>query len=382
MSSRECENAASLAAGAAAPGSGINGDAGRLAAERAGAELRHGRAVAVDHGAASFVVMSVETLTAAALDALAAHTRDTLTLAVSAHRARAMALAAGGGRAMAVRVAARAGLDHVRALAGLGDPSPASPGPAVPCDPALEAAVGLCAAARLVPAVVAVPAPAGGDGSLLHVTVEQVAQARAARGRSLLCVARARVPLRDEEHCELALFRDAGADREHLAVLVGRVDEAAVVPVRVHSACLTGDVLASLRCDCGDQLRGAVRRMSERGAGVLLYLDHEGRGIGLANKLRAYALQDTGLDTFDADECLGFGPDERSFAEAAVMLRALGVTRIHLLTNNPQKLDELAREGIEVLAREPLSGARNRHNDRYLDAKARRAGHLPDDGQG
>jgi GTP cyclohydrolase II len=150
----------------------------------------------------------------------------------------------------------------------------------------------------------------------------------------------------------------------------------------VHSACLTGDVLASLRCDCGDQLRGAVRNMSERGGGVLLYLDQEGRGIGLANKLRAYALQDTGLDTFDADEHLGFGPDERSFAEAAVMLRDLGIRRIRLLTNNPHKVDVLLREGIEVEAREPIIGARNAHNHRYLDAKVLRAGHVVDDDAG
>ena len=145
--------------------------------------------------------------------------------------------------------------------------------------------------------------------------------------------------------------------------------------MRVHSACLTGDVLGSLRCDCGDQLHDAMRRMSERGGGVLLYLQQEGRGIGLANKLRAYSLQDRGLDTYDADGHLGFDADDRSFTEAATMLRSLGCAAHHLMTNNPHKVDALAREGIEVLTREPLTGERNPHNERYLSAKATRAGH-------
>jgi GTP cyclohydrolase II len=358
---------------------GINGDAGSLVVERALGELRRGRAIAIDHGTATVVVRSAETLTIEGLDSLAALSRDTLTLAVSAQRARTLSLSGDSDQAMAVRLPPSANLEHVHALSGLGQETPANPGPAVPCDAALAAAVKLCIQARLLPAVIAVQAPGLMDSSVLRVPAEETVRVRAQRGRHLESVARARVPLREEEDCELVLFRDARADREHLAVLVGRVDGEAVVPVRVHSACLTGDVLASLRCDCGDQLRGAVQRMSERGGGVLLYLDQEGRGIGLANKLRAYALQDTGLDTFDADECLGFGADERSFAEAAVMLRELGVSRIQLLTNNPQKLEELGREGIEIVAREPISGQRNRFNDRYLDAKVNRAGHMADD---
>jgi GTP cyclohydrolase II len=325
------------------------------------------------------VIMSVETLTARSLDAMARMSRDSLTLAVSARRARAMNLAGAGQHAMALRLPAGADLDHVSALSGMGASADPGPGPAVPCDAVLDAAVSLCTHARLIPAVVTSPVPSGaGDGSLLQVSVEDVGHYRRLSGERLECVARARVPLRDEEDCELVLFRDTSADREHLAILVGDVRGAAVVPVRVHSACLTGDVLASLRCDCGDQLRGAVRRMSQRGAGVLLYMDQEGRGIGLANKLRAYALQDTGLDTFDADERLGFGPDGRTFAEAAAMLRELGITRIRLLTNNPRKMQALASAGIEVVSRESLAGERTAHNDRYLDAKVRRAGHFTD----
>ena len=145
---------------------------------------------------------------------------------------------------------------------------------------------------------------------------------------------------------------------------------------RIHSECFTGDLLGSLRCDCGPQLRGAIRKMAEDGAGVLLYLAQEGRGIGLVNKLRAYTLQDQGLDTLDANRALGYGADERGFLVAATMLRELGVTRVRLLTNNPDKLAGLAACGIEVMAREVHKFTGNGVNDRYLQTKAERFGHL------
>ena len=146
--------------------------------------------------------------------------------------------------------------------------------------------------------------------------------------------------------------------------------------MRLHSACLTGDLLGSLRCDCGEQLRTAVARIGALGGGVLLYLDQEGRGIGLPNKLRAYVLQDGGLDTVDADHHLGFLADERSYDVAAALLTELGYKRIRLLTNNPQKINSLRDHGIEVVGRLPLVTTSNTHNERYLRAKHERAGHL------
>jgi GTP cyclohydrolase II len=159
-------------------------------------------------------------------------------------------------------------------------------------------------------------------------------------------------------------------------VIVGRPDPAGVVPVRAHSSCFTGDLLGSLRCDCGEQLQTAVKRLHEAGGGVLLYLAQEGRGIGLANKLRAYQLQDDGLDTLDADRHLGFSADERSYAIAAAMLRQLGFTRIRLLTNSPHKLRELRARGIDVQEMESLVAAPNVHNERYIRTKRDRAGHF------
>ncbi|MBN1239216.1 MAG: GTP cyclohydrolase II [Gammaproteobacteria bacterium] len=192
-------------------------------------------------------------------------------------------------------------------------------------------------------------------------------------------MSQSRVPLSDATDCELALFRDEHGLGEHVAVLIGDPDLSGIVPVRLHSACLTGDLLGSLRCDCGEQLRTAVRRIAELGGGILLYLDQEGRGIGLANKLRAYALQDAGLDTIDADRHLGFLSDERNYDVAAELLRQLGVSRIRLMTNNPHKIAALRAHGIDVVGRLSLIGRANRHNERYLRAKRERAGHLAEE---
>jgi GTP cyclohydrolase II len=150
------------------------------------------------------------------------------------------------------------------------------------------------------------------------------------------------------------------------------------VPVRLHSSCLTGDVFGSSRCDCGDQLRLALARLNEEGGGVILYLEQEGRGLGLANKMRAYALQDEGLDTVDANTTLGFDDDERDYGIAAQMLQKLNCTRVLLLTNNPAKLNGLTDAGIEVVGRKPLHAPINVHNRRYMTAKAMRAGHKLD----
>jgi GTP cyclohydrolase II len=161
-----------------------------------------------------------------------------------------------------------------------------------------------------------------------------------------------------------------------LAILIGSPDPATPVLVRLHSECFTGDLLASLRCDCGDQLRGAIAAIAQAGGGVLLYLAQEGRGIGLINKLRAYQLQDAGFDTLDANEQLGFDFDERVYLPAAEMLRQLGFATIHLLTNNPEKVAALERYGVSVAERVPHVFPSNGHNERYLRTKATRSGHF------
>ncbi|HWG89837.1 MAG TPA: GTP cyclohydrolase II [Candidatus Thermoplasmatota archaeon] len=174
----------------------------------------------------------------------------------------------------------------------------------------------------------------------------------------------------------LVTFQNGVDDRPHLALVKGDVCSREDVPVRLHSECVTGDVLGSLRCDCRDQLHESLRQLARRNRGVLLYLRQEGRGIGLVNKLRAYALQDKGLDTVEANHALGFADDLRDYRAAALMLRALGVRSIRLLTNNPNKLRGLEANGVRVADRVPLALPPNPHNHRYLETKRVRSGHL------
>jgi GTP cyclohydrolase II len=185
---------------------------------------------------------------------------------------------------------------------------------------------------------------------------------------------RARLPIAQADKAEIVAFRSTGDPAEHVALLIGQPTGAPPL-VRLHSECLTGDVLGSLKCDCGPQLGGAIEAIAASGWGILLYLRQEGRGIGLINKLRAYALQDQGFDTVDANLRLGFGDDERSFAVAALMLEALGQNAVRLLTNNPRKVAGLEAAGIAVAERVPLQRGRNPHNQAYLDTKRSRSGH-------
>ena len=171
-------------------------------------------------------------------------------------------------------------------------------------------------------------------------------------------------------------FEDIEQEKEHVLLTLGDVSDGAPVLARIHSECLTGDALFSVRCDCGAQLRGAMERISEEGRGALLYLRQEGRGIGLLNKIKAYHLQDAGADTVEANEQLGFGADMRDYSICGVMLAKVGITALKLLTNNPRKVAALEGMGIKVVERIPLRTGRNPHNQRYLDTKAGKLGHL------
>jgi len=243
------------------------------------------------------------------------------------------------------------------------------------------AALTLAKLARLLPAMVAAPVrpgwaslPAGAD--LLTVPAEDLLAYPRLLAASLTKVAEVAVPLDNAPDARLIAFRALDQGIEHMAILVGDPAAQTAPLVRVHSECFTGDLLGSLRCDCGPQLRGAIARMAQEGAGAVLYLSQEGRGIGLINKLRAYTLQDNGFDTLDANRALGWEADERNFGLAAAMLHALGMPRIRLLTNNPSKVSSLAACGIEILDRVPHVFAPNGVNDAYLATKTTRFGHL------
>ena len=195
-------------------------------------------------------------------------------------------------------------------------------------------------------------------------------------GAMMRIAARARVPLAVAEDAEVVMFRADIGGEDHFAVLIGKGVDLEAPLVRLHSQCITGDVLGSLKCDCGDQLQAAMSLMAKNGGGVLIYLAQEGRDIGLLNKMRAYALQDNGLDTVDANHALGFDTDERVFLPAARILDALGISRLRLITNNPDKINQLEQCGIKVEERVPLTLASNPHNEDYLATKKNRTGHL------
>jgi GTP cyclohydrolase II len=236
-----------------------------------------------------------------------------------------------------------------------------------------RAALALCKQARLLPAALVLE-PAGGAAAP-DLT-------RLPLGPGLLVpspmheVISARLPLEVSEAGRLHVFRPDDGGEEHYAIEIGEPPRDAPVLTRLHSACFTGDLLGSLKCDCGPQLRAALAQIGAEGAGVLLYLNQEGRGIGLANKMRAYALQDQGFDTVEANHRLGFEDDERDLRLGAEMLHRLGFTAVRLMTNNPAKVAMMAANGIRVAERVPLKVGHTRHNAQYLATKAAKSGHL------
>ena len=364
--------------------------------ERAIAELRRGGQVLVRNRVreSAGILMAAEMVTPASLPGLTRAAGSRPTLVLTARRAAALKPGQHVGSVESLALPAEADPDFVRRLA---DPT-AGPAPALsravailpePEDGLAASALALVKQARLIPAALLARlahadteriAATAEAADLVLIEAEEIAAYPALAAARLTLAAEARVPLADVEEARLAAFRPPDGGVEHIAILIGKPEaEVAAgrpVLVRLHSQCFTGDLLGSLRCDCGDQLRGAIRAIAEQGAGILLYLAQEGRDIGLVNKLRAYQLQDLGLDTVDANEHLGFDADERAFAPAAEMLRQLGATRVRLLTNNPEKVEGLVRHGIEVTERVAHSFPSNSHNEAYLKTKAKRSGHL------
>ena len=240
-------------------------------------------------------------------------------------------------------------------------------------------AIALTKSARLLPAAVVTPVE---DGRAFAATngltcIDHTSAAPHLAARSALHeVVAARLPMEVSEAGRLHVFRPEDGGEEHYAVEIGRPDRGKPVLARLHSACFTGDLMGSLKCDCGPQLRGALAQMGAEGSGVLLYLNQEGRGIGLANKMRAYFLQDQGFDTVEANHRLGFEDDERDFRLGSDILKSLGFNSVRLLTNNPAKISMMERTGIAVTERVPLKVGETAHNREYLATKAAKSGHL------
>ncbi len=349
---------------------------------RAIGELRRGVPVILD-GADPLVVAAAEGASMAGMRELGGVTQRPPCLLLSGVRAAAISSRTVADDAV-LAFALPAGAFSAERLRAIADPTVdqllAQPPAEVALPAAAVAVLMLVKLARLLPAAIVAPLdamrPGRGAAELVRVPVESVLAYPLQAADRLVRVAEAQVPLEDAADARLVAFRSPDAGIEHLALLIGRPEDCETPLVRLHSECFTGDLLGSVRCDCGPQLRQAIRRMATEGAGVLLYLAQEGRGIGLVNKLRAYALQDRGLDTLDANLALGWGVDERSFLAAATMLEELGVRRIRLLTNNPAKVAALQACGIDVAARLSHAIVANGVNDKYLAAKAQRLGHL------
>jgi GTP cyclohydrolase II len=288
---------------------------------------------------------------------------------------RALALGINTRASMAVRLSAAKNTESI--LAFVSDSTSEGVPKAAPAGRAAAAAVQLAKLSHGLPAVLAADlgrhAPTS-EHALITVEAGAVKSFFDNAIQSLTRESEAVVPLNSGSSARFIVFRDAMGGNE-VAIIVGKPDFAKPVPVRLHSACLTGDVFGSRRCDCGDQLRLAIARLEDLGGGVILYLAQEGRGVGLANKMRTYRLQDDGLDTVDANTTLGFDDDERDYGVAARMLEMLECTRVILLTNNPTKLDRLAEAGIEIAGRMALEAPINADNRRYMAAKVTRAGH-------
>lgn len=346
-----------------------------IAVERALAEFRAGRPVMLTCGDAAALVVNaeaVDSVVAAELEALA---RGKARLVLPAARLRRLGLDRKTAGSVTLPVVDAARIETLALHLDARIDAPVLP--AVELD---ETGLELSALALLLPPVVIVPVTegmlAGRDD--FSVDAEAVRAYRLANVRNLHLVARAPVPLEGAGETEFVVFRGGEGMRDQVAIIVGTPDLSEPVTVRLHSACLTGDLFGSLKCDCGDQLRHTVRWMSENGGGILLYLDQEGRGNGIANKMRAYQLQAQGFDTYEADEALGFEHDQRHFDFAAEMLKQLGVTRVRIMTNNPLKMAAIREAGLELVEDKRILGRPTDHNVRYLESKRDKMGHYID----
>jgi len=349
---------------------------------RARTDLQMGVPVLLRDGAQAALIMAAETLSQQRLEDLCALPGRAV-LTISARRAETLKARAYDGDVARVLLPADARAVWVRSVA---DPAQdlASPmkGPLAterdgPAD-LHRLAVDLVKSARLLPAaLVLLGAPQTFD-QIKDLTALLAKPSAKLLGdmASLSLVAAARVPLSVSNAGRVHVFRPEDGGEEHYAVEIGSPDREAPVLARLHSACFTGDVLGSLKCDCGPQLQAALAKMGEEGAGVLLYLNQEGRGIGLANKMRAYALQDQGFDTVEANHRLGFEDDERDFRIGAELLKTMGFSEVRLMTNNPAKIAMMESQGLRVAERVPLKVGEGALNRAYLATKAQKSGHL------
>ena len=354
--------------------------------ERAAYELRCGRPVFVlDSTDRAAVILATEMVTEAKIQALADLVGGQMPhVVLTHHRAETLKIRLYTPEVVRIPYPDWLSASQIRQLADpqfdLADPMR---GPFVAeredVEESVAGGVKLAKIARILPSTVSSVVPAikiGTHPDIVAVNAADISNYDIRAASALKRVTAAKVPLEGAENARIVAFRPEDGGIEHLAIVIGDPDTWGPTLVRLHSECFTGDLIGSLKCDCGDQLRGAIAQIGKEGSGVLLYLAQEGRGIGLINKLRAYALQDQGFDTVEANQRLGFEDDERNFLAAAEMLRQLGFSKVRLLTNNPRKVAQLEEYGIEVVERVTHSFPTNEHNEHYLAIKAEKSGHI------
>jgi GTP cyclohydrolase II len=350
-------------------------EASLIDVERALAELRAGRPIFITSAHGAILAQGIEGFDAAQAMRFTTFSGSRARLVLTGARLRRLGVDRPQGGALALPAIDPTRIEmlalHVEARLD------APVGLASPLD---TAALELARLALIVPAVVCVAVAFSDidDTRFLRVDAAAIADFRGSGLRDLRIVGRAPVPLEGARNSEFVIFRGGEGLRDQVAVIVGKPDLTKPVTVRLHSACLTGDLFGSLKCDCGDQLRDTVQAMAAGEGGILLYLDQEGRGNGIANKMRAYRLQAQGFDTYDADEVLGFEHDPRRFDFAALMLKQLGVTQVRVMTNNPVKIEALQRAGLDVVSDHRIHGRSTDENIRYLASKRDRQGHFLD----
>ncbi|MEM7472851.1 MAG: GTP cyclohydrolase II [Pseudomonadota bacterium] len=343
---------------------------------RARADLRMGVPIVLGDR----LVLAVETVSEARIAVLRAAGRP-LSLAITAWRAQTLKARVYDGDVARITVPEDAPLSWMRSVADPADDlNTPLKGPLKSqrdgSSDIEKTAIALTKTAQLLPSVLSTPCWPELDTRAFTKIHPYAAQEALATAGQLAPVVAANLPLEVSEAGRLHVFRPEDGGEEHYAIEIGRPSRSAPVLTRLHSACFTGDVLGSLKCDCGPQLRGALAQMGTEGEGVLLYLNQEGRGIGLANKMRAYFLQNQGFDTVEANHRLGFEDDERDFRIGAALLRSMGFSQIRLMTNNPRKVEMLNSCGMEVVERVPLKVGESRFNRDYLATKAEKSGHL------
>jgi GTP cyclohydrolase II len=345
---------------------------------RARADVRMGLPIVLAEEGLFWMAFAVETLTKARLSELRAMTGD-IHIALTKWRAETLAAPAYDGDLVRIKAPFDVAVTWLHAMA---DPSfdlqVPMKGPfaylregSAKTDRAM---LQLCKSAALLPCALLMPV-ANPPNDLLCLDLQDVIQSAENR-IPLDLISNAKVPLGVAKNARVHVFRRRDGGEEHYAIEIGKPARNQPVLSRLHSACFTGDLIGSLKCDCGAQLQSALQKIGTEGSGVLLYLNQEGRGIGLANKMRAYSLQDQGFDTVEANHRLGFEDDERDFHLGAEILRILGFRETRLMTNNPEKVARMQEAGIKVTERVPLQVGRTPQNTHYLDTKAKKSGHL------